>query len=747
MSERSYYFYYTLTVTVILFAIELWNNQPPAVQPASISMSEFSGQRAYNILHHLLQEEQPHPVGSALNKVVKQRIINELTGHGIETSVQATWQCSRNLHACAFIENIIAIIPGRQSTGYVTLMSHYDSVPVAPGAGDDGAAVAAMLETARILKSEAPFDKPIMMLFTDAEEIGLVGAEAFFNRHELAKEISIVLNYEGSGTKGVSTVLRTSGSNNVFMHAFQRESAYAKGASLINEIFKRMPNDTDFSVVRRAELPGIDIAFANERNHYHTPNDNLINIDKRTIQHHGENMLPISRWLASNDYQSGDYNLVYNQFYSGWVEWPTTYTPVIIITAMLFVGVAFLRTAATIKGSLSGFAATLLVLLLSFGVSYGAFEIISYYLNTMVSWPAHDLPFRITLFASGLFGGLLAGLICQRFLNTTNGLTGAMLFWSMLAIVVYSYMPDAANIIVIPLAGTSMVMLLASFFPKQSQSYILPLCLAAVVPTTLGLVLPLEQTQGYRLIFAAMPFTALFMTVFVPLVLGSKLKLITSTLAIVTGIAMVVAINSPLYTEHRPQHVNIMYYQQAGAQTGYYRFQHQNPLPSSLMSVYPISSEKRAFLPYTDYEFSHWAEVPSVDIPSPEARVISVQKTDSGRVVKLMLTSPRAADSMQLLIPRSANLIGYKLGQFDAHNSQLSNWYSDGMYSIRLIGTYHRPVTLTLTLASPERVTAFLLDRSHRLPESGQPLLAQRRGLLGPRHQGDAAQIITKIRF
>ena len=62
-----------------------------------------------------------------------------------------------------------------------------------------------------------------------------------------------------------------------------------------------MPNDTDFSVVMRAGVDGMDFAFAGERYHYHSPNDNLENIDLGTIQHHGENMLPLTRTLADMD--------------------------------------------------------------------------------------------------------------------------------------------------------------------------------------------------------------------------------------------------------------------------------------------------------------------------------------------------------------------------------------------------------------------------------------------------------------
>ncbi|MBL4679360.1 MAG: M28 family peptidase [Pseudomonadales bacterium] len=102
----------------------------------------------------------------------------------------------------------------------------------------------------------------MLLAFTDAEETGLIVAEGFYQQNDLANDIGILLNFEGSGSTGLSLVLRTSGLNGNFIKAFQAEIDYPRGASLINEIFKRMPNDTDFSVVQHANTPGIDFAFA-----------------------------------------------------------------------------------------------------------------------------------------------------------------------------------------------------------------------------------------------------------------------------------------------------------------------------------------------------------------------------------------------------------------------------------------------------------------------------------------------------
>jgi Zn-dependent M28 family amino/carboxypeptidase len=295
MQKNSLIACFAVICTIAFFSISHLSQKSPAPKPASAPANEFSAVRAHNLLKNLLAENKPHPVGSAQNKIVKNRITAELDRLDISWEEQSTWACEHGYNRCAIAENIVATIPGKSTDSYIALMAHYDSVPMSPGAGDDGAGVAAILESARALALEAPFENSIILLFTDAEEMGLIGAEGFYNQHPLAKKIKLVLDFEGSGTTGQSMVLRTTDANELMLNSLASETSSPFGFSLGNEIFKRMPNDTDFSVVQRAGIAGIDFAFAAERNHYHTPNDNTDNLDLSTIQHHGENMLPQTR--------------------------------------------------------------------------------------------------------------------------------------------------------------------------------------------------------------------------------------------------------------------------------------------------------------------------------------------------------------------------------------------------------------------------------------------------------------------
>ncbi|MDW3502806.1 M28 family metallopeptidase, partial [Escherichia coli] len=92
-------------------------------------------------------------------------------------------------------QNVIGVLPGTdRSKPAVLIMSHYDSVANSPGAADDAAGVAAALEVARALQAGPKPARDVIFLFTDGEEQGLLGADAFFARDPLRQKVGVVIN-------------------------------------------------------------------------------------------------------------------------------------------------------------------------------------------------------------------------------------------------------------------------------------------------------------------------------------------------------------------------------------------------------------------------------------------------------------------------------------------------------------------------------------------------------------------------
>jgi Zn-dependent M28 family amino/carboxypeptidase len=71
--------------------------------------------------------------------------------------------------------NITALKPGQEFNNTLVIEARYDTVRMSPGADDNIASVAALLELARILKPYS-FKQSVMLACCDMEELGFIGA-------------------------------------------------------------------------------------------------------------------------------------------------------------------------------------------------------------------------------------------------------------------------------------------------------------------------------------------------------------------------------------------------------------------------------------------------------------------------------------------------------------------------------------------------------------------------------------------
>ena len=105
---------YSILLTLLLFTFQHLSTLPPNALKIDVPENQFSAERAFETLKVLLKENQPHPVGSPLNKKIKERLIQEFERLKIEYEVQRTWACATRFSTCAEVENLIGIIPGKE---------------------------------------------------------------------------------------------------------------------------------------------------------------------------------------------------------------------------------------------------------------------------------------------------------------------------------------------------------------------------------------------------------------------------------------------------------------------------------------------------------------------------------------------------------------------------------------------------------------------------------------------------------
>jgi hypothetical protein len=263
---------------------------PPSTRPASSPVDGFSADRAFAHVEQIATV--PHPVGSTANARVRDYLVAELRNLGLQPNVQAATSARGN--ELVWVENIHARIPGRASTGHVVLAAHYDSVAQAPGAADDAAGVAAILETARALRASPALRNDIDLVITDGEEPGLLGAQAFVTAGVLDQSRSIVLNLEAGGSSGPSMLFQSSSGNKGVVQAFAQVENPVGGSELA-ALFELLPNDTDFTVFSEAGFAGLNLIFGDGHVQYHSPTDTPANLDPSSLQHHGDNLLRLAQ--------------------------------------------------------------------------------------------------------------------------------------------------------------------------------------------------------------------------------------------------------------------------------------------------------------------------------------------------------------------------------------------------------------------------------------------------------------------
>ena len=299
-----------LGVLLLLGLVLVLADTPPAPLGANVAATQFSAERA--LKHVEAIGSGPHPVGSARHMEVENYITTTLRQIGLTPEVQKATGRDRWMDMPMPLENIVTELKGSTPGKSVLLVAHYDSVFAGPGASDDGAAVATLLETAKILKSLAPFKRDIVFLFTDGEELGLMGARAFVDQNPLAKNVGLVLNFEARGTSGPVILFETSDQNAWLIDNVSKAASHPVANSLSYEIYKRLPNDTDLTVFKRAGYQGLNFAFIEGVMNYHRATDTLQNLNRGSLQHQGDYAVELARWFGNVDQiQPGRGNAIY----------------------------------------------------------------------------------------------------------------------------------------------------------------------------------------------------------------------------------------------------------------------------------------------------------------------------------------------------------------------------------------------------------------------------------------------------
>ncbi len=283
----------------LLAALTVWRMQPPAVTPANADPTLFSAARARVHLEQIARE--PHPAGSPAARAVHDYLVGAATRLGLDVEQQHAPGCTlvAGFRQCAVVDNVVATLHGRDSRSAVLLSAHYDSAAGSPAAADDGAGVAALLETARALRAGPRPEHDVIFAFVDAEEELLLGAAAL-SKTGLGR-VRVLANFEARGNRGASALIAAPGDGATLVEEFAASTPRPVVNSFYCALARILPNGTDAEIYERAGVKTLSFAFADGVEAYHQGTDTLANLDLRSLQHHGLHALAFARHFANSD--------------------------------------------------------------------------------------------------------------------------------------------------------------------------------------------------------------------------------------------------------------------------------------------------------------------------------------------------------------------------------------------------------------------------------------------------------------
>lgn len=416
--------------------------RPPSAVPATARDTTFSAERAMRHVEQIAQ--RPHPMGSADHDRVRDYIVGQLSALGLPSQIQAATAIGTRYRQAGHVQNILARLPGSVPNGKAVLvMAHYDGVEAGPAASDDGAGSAAMLETLRALRArKQALTHDVIVLFTDGEEAGLLGAAAFVREHPWAKDVAVVLNFEARGTSGRSFMFET-GSGNLDAARALRSARDATAGSVFATIYRTLPNDTDLSEIAVLDLPALNFAFADGVERYHTSHDDIVHLNPGSLQHHGSQMLAMVRTFGTGQLprpRTGD-GVFFDLPIIGLVVYPVGLELPLAIIALVLVGTLVVRDR---KGVGIGVLATVVSLVASGGVGL----VVGRMFDGPAVWSGLSAS-ALVLLALSVTAACYA--IAKRW-STLRGLhVGALIVWLAFALAVSTRVPGVGYLFTWPL--------------------------------------------------------------------------------------------------------------------------------------------------------------------------------------------------------------------------------------------------------------------------------------------------------
>ena len=745
-----------LFIAAAIIAAFLWGWQSQSDAPAGAPQTEFSTSHAFATLAGLLREQIPHPSGSVENRLVKDRIVAELKSYGYEPEIQSTFQCSPPSRApgCTQVENILAVRKGGSRGKAILATAHYDSVPAGPGVADDGAGTAVMLELARVLKSKPLSRNDVIFLFTDGEETGLRGAVAFAEQNPLMKSVALVVNVESRGDTGPSIMFETGPGNSRLIGLFADAAPLPVSNSLAYEIYRLLPNDTDFSIYKRHGLSGFNFAMIGSASRYHSPRDDLAHLDHNTLQHHGDHAFALVSRLLDEDLdalKSASDASYFDVFGRMMLVWPSALNLPLSLLGLFGIFGLLVKYRAEFSFTRAGFAAlaltTTLVMLYALGWVLSLPLAIwpgAHPLDHPSPWPARTALLSGAMLVAALVPALLGSRVKTRALLLVN-----WLLLSILATVCAATLPGAAYALMWP----ALVFAISGWAEARTKDdstlkWSAAIGFAAIAFFWTSHFVALDAVFGFNLSQFKLVALAPLTLALAPLLAAGQgsdqaRSAIVATAAILIG-ATLLSMQAHGFSSDHPRPLNFVYYDDRDFNQPKWLVT-ETPVDETFMRAAGFSPADQQFKMLGVYD-AHGRLKPAVNanLDAPSLTFESISSSKGRTSILGSLRSARAGFVMGIAVPAGSGIKSISVeGQSAVDEERLAGKDPVGL-RLFAVGDRALKVQIEFDPLKPSKIVLF--ERSP-LPDTAEArqLLASRPADSAQVHSGDGSMVFRQM--
>jgi len=734
----------------------------PRAAPASAPADQFSSARAMDLLRDIAGG--PRPMGSARHAAAGELIKRRLRLLGMGPRDHAAEVVSPiNPRIAGIAHNILGRLPGTDPSRAVLLLAHYDSVPTSAGAADDGSGVAALLETARALRSGPPLRNDVIFLFTDGEERGLLGAQAFLRDDPWAYAVGAVFDFDSPGSSSPALMYETSSGNGLLVREYVAATR-PYTSSLMYEVSRRQPIVGDFQLFLARGIPGMSFGMLDGPAYYHTAYDSVDSFNAAALQHEGDTALSLARRFGALDLWHirrpdvvyfdviGDVAVVYSQ---------KLVAPLVALALALFATAAVIaarRRLLTIRGVAwaalgtgATLGASLFVLALVWTMYRTAYEERVWTNTGVVMSDGYRL--GLVLLAAAVVLGIYAGLL--RRLRVWDLAVVALAWWAALAVGVSLTFPGASFLLTWPLVGGALGLAGAALVdrPDGGRPAAALIALAGAVP---GLVLMSSATYlllmsaGLKQSVTVLAVWLLAGLLMLPLavVLRSFRSWLPAALA-VAGVVVLFAVGSSVaFDSEHPKFTSVYYRMAPDGSARWQGVGQVDDYTRGFLGDWPQAPMAPAYFPVMGSRTTREADAPQFALRPPVLRLLSDVTDGDRRTVKVRMRSARGAAVLSLLVQTivgnlSASVDGHELGGRDTTllDATTVRWFFD----------FHAPppegVEVTLVFAAGPPVLLRAVDLTYGLPAGAAGRYPARPAGMLPGGVGDGTIAETLLRL